>query len=153
MKKTIMTIALVMGISMALKSQTSEAEYQYITVGYKNQVINEGGDLKKGYKLTEMGSSGLTKGSETRTFTFKGLVRENSTKPCAIMVIYKKTDSQDASATKSWYACIPSTVSEPEIWQKALDGINERVKTENDIDLAKAWIYALSKLLSQVSTF
>lgn len=148
-----MTIALVVGISMASKSQTSEVEYQYITVGYKNQVINEGGDLKKGYKLIDMGNSGLTKGSETRTFTFKGLVRENATKPCAIMVIYKKTDSQDASANKSWYGCIPSNVSEPEIWQKALDAINERVKTENDIDLAKAWIYGLSKILSQVTTF
>jgi len=104
MKKTIMTIALVMGITLALKSQTTQAEYQYATLGYKNQVINEGGDVKKGYAVAKL----FETSSDKRNVKIAGLYRLQYSidKPVALIILYKK----DGGDTE--YLCAPMPESD-----------------------------------------
>lgn len=126
-----------------LVGQTTLEEYNYITKGYKIQ-LESGLDMKKGYSLTDLGDWGLKNGSENRRCEFKGLVKQGQTKPCAIMMIYKRTDISNGV---NYYICIPSAGSSPEIWQLTLDSINANFKDNNS--MVQTVIWALMKFSSQ----
>jgi len=126
-----------------LFGQTTQEEYNYITKGYKVQV-ESGLDMKKGYSLTDLGDWGLKNGSENRKCEFKGLVKQGQTKPCAIMMIYKRTDITNGA---NYYICIPSADASPEIWQQTLDFINANFKDNNT--MVQTVIWALMKFSSQ----
>jgi hypothetical protein len=126
-----------------LFGQTTQEEFNYITKGYKIQV-ESGLDMKKGYSLTDLGDWGLINGSENRTCEFKGLVKQGQIKPCAIMMIYKRTDIANGA---NFYICIPSADASQEIWQQTLDFINANFKDNNT--MMQTVIWALMKFSSQ----
>jgi hypothetical protein len=127
----------------SLFGQTSQEEYNYITKGYKVQV-ESGLDMKKGYTLTDLGDWGLTYNSEKRTCQFKALIRQGQTKPCAILMIYKRTDLTNGA---TYYVCIPSADSSDEIWNQTLSLISTNFKDQNS--MMQTVIWALMKLSSQ----
>lgn len=138
MKKSIFKVALVFSIVLyAFQSncQTTQEEYNYITKGYKVQ-IESGLDMKKGYSLKDLGDWGLNKGTEKRSCFFKALIREGQSKPCAIMMIYKRTDISNGA---EYYICIPSINSSDEIWQQTLDFINTNFKDNNSMLQTIIW--------------
>lgn len=137
------TIILAIIFTTQSYSQTTQEEYNYITKGYKVQV-ESGLDMKKGYELVDLGNSGLDAGSEHRECIFKGLVRTGQNKPCAIMMVYHRTDISNGV---TWYVCIPSANSSEEIWQQTLNFINENFKDNNIMMQTIVW--SLMKLSSQ----
>ena len=142
MKKVIVIFLLAFSFQN-LFSQTTQEEYNYITKGYKIQ-LESGLDMKKGYSLTELESWGLTHNSEKRNCTFKGLFREGQSKPCAIMLIYKRTDLANGAV---FYICIPSHDAPENIWEQTLGFINDNFK--ENIQLNNTVIWALMKFASQ----
>lgn len=132
--------------SNALFGQTTQEEYNYITKGYKVQ-IESGLDMKKGYSLVDLGAWGLKNGTENRNCEFKGLIKQGQTKPCAIMMIYKRTDIANGV---NYYICIPSANAAPEIWQQTLDFINTTFKDNNA--MMQTVIWALMNLGSKEIT-
>ena len=145
-KQTILTVIFALFIgTIKLFSQTTQEEYNYITKGYKVQ-IESGLDMKKDYTLVDLGNWGLRTGNENRECTFKALMRQGQTKPCAIMMIYKRTDISNGV---NWYICIPSPDSS-ELWDQTLDFINENFTDNNS--LQKTIVWSLMKLSSQSIT-
>jgi len=137
-----LTLTMLFAFSVA-HGQTTQEEYNYITKGYKVQV-ESGLDMKKGYTLVDLGNWGLNAGSEVRNCTFKALVRDGQKKPCAIMMIYKRTDISNGA---TYYVCIPSPDASSEIWQQTLDFINANFKDQNT--MMQTVIWSLMKLSSQ----
>lgn len=148
--KSLKLLAIVIGFSisifsMKLFSQTTQEEYNYITKGYKVQ-IESGLDMKKGYSFQDYGTWGLAESGAKRECEFKGLVRSGQTKPCAILMIYRRTDIPDGA---KYYICIPSGDA-TELWQQTLKIIKEDL---NDSDLMQnAIIWALMKFVSETKT-
>ena len=143
-KKIFYTLLFVMLFSaFNLIGQTTQEEYNYITKGYKTQV-ESGLDMKKGYNLINLGSSSLSIGNEKRVTEFKGLVKDGQTKPCAIMMIYKRTDISNGAV---YYICIPSTDASKDIWQQTLDFISSNIKDNNA--MSQVIIWGLMKFGSQ----
>jgi len=134
-------------ISFISHAQTTLEEYNYITKGYKVQ-IESGLDMKKGYTLKDLGYWGLTFGAEVRNVAFKGLYRSNETKPCAIMMIYKRTD---ISTGAIYYICIPHPKSDESIWKSTLDFVNTNT-SEKNTSMSTTMIWALMKFASQEAT-
>ncbi len=75
--------------------------------------------------------------------TFKGLFRIGKSTPCAVMMIYKRTDITNGA---EFYICIPSKDASPEIWQQTLDVIN--LQFRDNISANNTLIWALMKLTS-----
>ena len=124
-------------------SQTTQEEYNFITKGYLVQ-LESGLDMKKGYSLVDLGAWGLNKGDEQRNCEFKALFKQGQNKPCAVMMIYKRTDISNGAA---YYLCIPSSDAPSEIWQQTLTFINTYFKDNES--LTNTVIWALMKLSSQ----
>ncbi len=124
-------------------AQTTQEEYDYITKGYKAQIENKL-DMKAGYSLVELGDFGLSSGNEQRICSFKGLVREGQTKPCAIMMVYKRSDLPDGK--NDFYLCIPSFDAK-DLWTQTLEYVNQNFK--NNDEMLKTIIWSLMKLSSQ----
>lgn len=145
--KLLIPITLIVALLLTTKlfSQTTQEEYNYITKGYKVQ-MESGLDMKKGYTLIELGSWGLDHNPEHRECTFKGLVRQGQTKPCAIMMIYKRTDVKEGA---TFYICIP-TPDSTEQWNLTLNFINENCKNNDKMQNTMLW--ALMKFASQQTT-
>jgi len=147
MKRIFTFFAALLVLSVVSFGQTTQEEYNYITKGYKVQ-IESGLDMKKGYSLKDLGDWGLTFGAEKRNVEFKGLYRTNETKPCAIMMIYKRTDISNGA---TYYICIPHPKSEESIWNSTLEFINTNTDEKN-ISMSKTIIWALMKFASQEVT-
>lgn len=140
--KKIIILLFVIGTYCNLFAQTTQEEYNYLTKGYKIQ-LESGLDMKKGYSLKDLGDWGLNHGSENRNCTFKGLVRDGQNKPCAILMIYKRTDISNGAV---FHICIPINAS-GDIWQQTLDFVNANFK--DNIQMSNAIIWALMHLSSQ----
>jgi hypothetical protein len=137
MKKFLTAVLFVSASLMPLcgVSQTTQEEYNYITKGYKVQ-IESGLDMKKGYSFTDLGDWGLTHGTEKRRCEFKALMRSGQAKPCAILMIYKRTDIENGA---TYYVCIPSQGSSDEIWKQTLDFINEKCRDNTLLQNTIIW--------------
>ena len=131
--KNVFTIILLFGLIIC-KAQTTQEEYNYITKGYAVQ-IESGLDMKKGYTFVDYGKWGLTHGDEHRECIFKGLVRAGQVKPCAIMMIYRRTDVTNGVA---WYICIPSPESD-DLWRQTLEFVNTNIKDNNSMQNTLIW--------------
>ena len=127
-------------------AQTTQEEFNYITKGFKVQE-ESGLDMKKGYSFVELGDWGLNSGAEKRKCIFKGLVRQGQTKPCAIMMIYKRNTENPTAPT--YYLCIPSTNSPEEIWQQTLALLKTNLSGQDAMQTA---IWALMKFCSLQAT-
>ncbi|MCX6312604.1 MAG: hypothetical protein NT084_13325 [Bacteroidetes bacterium] len=92
-------------------SQTTQEEYNYLTKGYKTQVVEQGGDLKKGYVLEQVCSLSDTLESTTM-YCFKRISGEQKT-IAAYLIVY----SSGIEGYPTEYICIPSPGSSKEIFQ------------------------------------
>ena len=93
-------------ISFTAKSQTTtEEEYNYLTKGYKFQFEN-GMDMKKGYHFQDI----LVDESIKPIFNLRLLIRDNQTKPCGTLIIYKSPTTQ-----QKFYLCIPTSSASQEL--------------------------------------
>lgn len=112
--KSILILVAAMICSLAGYSQTTLEEYNYLTKGYKIQ-IESGLDMKKGYRMVELHDHGLKKlvGKNAVKFEMgvRGLYRDKEVAPCAILVIFHRSDRDKES-----FICIPHWKSEQEIW-------------------------------------
>lgn len=135
--KKLFTLIAIITLAFASHSQTTQEEYNYITKGYKMQ-LDGGLDMKKGYTFDDVGEYYITSGEVRRTCTFKALYRSNELKPCAIMLIYKRSDNNFLD-----FLCIP-TGSDAVIWNQYFD----KVKTYTG-DGAVALMWGLAKLSSK----
>ena len=147
MKKYLFTALIFLSLISTKKtfSQTTQKEYLFVTKGYED-MIAKGLDMNKGYSLKDLGTWGINGSGVNRNIEFKAMYRTTDTKPCAIMMIYKKINNTNTSDNSTSYFCIPSTNTSDDIWQLTLDEINNKVVDANAIELAKAWIWALMKL-------
>ena len=144
MKKSILLFALLFSAITFVKAQTTEEEYNYVTKGYKVQ-MESGLDMKKGYTLKDLGNWSLNFGSDgTREATFKGLYRDNSSKPCAIMLIYKRPSSGYTE-----YYCIPTIDAPSNLWDKTLEQINTHFTEQNAKAVYSTLVWALMKFSVQ----
>jgi len=135
-------------IQGTVQQTTTQEEYNYITKGYKIQ-IESGLDMKKGYTLVDMGKTMTTtwgKNRELRECSFKGLIRDGQTKPCAIMMIYKRTDIPNGAV---YYICIPTYYTPQEIWQQTYDFIEKTFNDVSSIPMMQTVIRALMHFGSQ----
>ena len=141
MKKTFLIIAIALLSSIHSFSQTTtEDEYNYITIGYKTQVADQGGDLKKGYKIKDLGKWGINFRDSAKV-TFKAFYREGILKPIAIMAIFSQANSTE-------YYCIP-TMNAKDLWEKTLGQVSEGQLSLKNSMRYETLIYALMKLSSE----
>lgn len=129
MKRIIMLFVALISMS-ALFSQkpTTQEEYNYLTKGYRIQ-IESGLDMKKGYTMKDiLVDVTLSTGIEKRSTSYKGLYRDGETRPCAILLIYKRLDNNSAP----FYFCIPTSESDPSLWQKTIEQINTNFQNQNN---------------------
>lgn len=140
MKKQFLIIILTCLCFTSILAQTTQEEYNYITKGYKVQ-IESGLDMKKGYTMVDYGVWSLNHGEQTRLCEFKGLVRAGQSKPCAILMLYKRTDIANGV---NYYVCIPSNDAPEEIWSQTLKHLDEIYK-ECNIQMAETMVWALMK--------
>lgn len=126
-----------------LIAHTTQEEFNYITKSYKIK-LESGLDMKKGYNLIDLGNCGINHGLEKRNYTFKDLVRNGQTKPCALLLIYKRQDILNGSEN---HICIPSYDASEDIWNQTLKFIYENFK--DNILFNNTIIWVLMKLSSQ----
>jgi len=146
--KTVISISFFFLVSINLfAQQTTEEEYNYITKGYKIQ-IESGLDMKKGYTLKDLGMWALNFNQEgNRQVTFKGLYRDGSLKPCAIMMIYQRPSTSHFD-----YYCIPSLDAEKDFWDRTLEHLNANYNNPNMKQLYSTLIWALMKFSASESS-
>jgi len=118
---------------------TTQEEYNYITKGYQVQ-IESGLDMKKGYSFVDYGKWGNKRDG---ICTFKGLMRQGETKPCAIMMIHTFNENNNR------YYCIPSAKSSQEIWDQLNPALND---ISNSSVRSRTIIWALMLFSSQEAT-
>ena len=123
MKKNLLFILTLFTMTFAF-SQTTREEYNYLTKGYKIQLQN-GLDTKKGYYIKELGEQSLTfmhGYKNPMKIIFKGLCKQNETKPCAILAVYEKYNNE--KIVKQEFICIPSYNSSEDLWLETYQQIN-----------------------------
>lgn len=132
-------LALLIICSAATFAQTTLEEYNYVTKGYKIQL--EGGlDMKKGYRfenLPEYNTKSLIFGV-MRNITFKALLRDGETKPCALLCVLSISGEEQSN-----YICIPHFASSQQIWDLANQELNSYAG-----DDAKTLMFGLAGLAS-----
>ena len=127
MKKHYLTFVLILSIT-ALQSQTTMKEYNYLTKGYKIAMDN-GLDLKRGYTLYKYGDWGKKYNTFERKTTFYAFYRGKEKKPCAMLVVLERSDTDYKK-----YMCIPEYHSNNDVWDAAYkDWLN------TDLSSAYAW--------------
>ena len=114
---------------------TTIEEYNYITKGYKT-MIESGLDMKKGYGFKELGLYSTS----ARNCTFKALYRDKESKPCGILCVFKRLDGGYC------YLCIPTSDASQEIWNKAIDEINNCLDNSG---ASKSFNIFLMKLIAE----
>jgi hypothetical protein len=140
--KNLFCLFLLVSIYSAVKAQTTQEEFNYVTKGYSMQV-ESGLDMKKGYTLKDVGDYQLNFGKEgIRQTVFKFLYRTGQAKPCALMLIYKRTTGFID------YYCIPTPNASQALWQQTLTKIDS---PENSPQFYKTFIWGLMKLTAELS--
>jgi hypothetical protein len=134
MKHLILILFVVASFSVSAKSQTTTEEYNYLTKGYKTQIEN-GLDMKKGYALA--GNSTYSYGG--RRCEFKNLIKTSSDVAVAVLVIFYAQNGD------SYYFCIPSAGSDPQLFEEYLNSL----KQIDNYDAMRVYNYFVSMYLSQ----
>lgn len=117
MKNLFLFCLLIPGLAIA--QATTEAEYDYVVLGYKNG-LRDGFNFKKDYSLRLIQSFIATWDEGKRIVEFHSLKRNGEKQPCAIMMIYK--------GNPPMYFCIPSPDASTSMWSmfdKSVEGYFE----------------------------
>ena len=125
MKCFLLTAALAACFFLPTRAQTTQTEYDYITKGYRAQVLEQGGDLKSGYRLVDLGEAGTRQGegrdttSVLRQAWLKGFYKTvgASSKLVAYMLVYQRGGGPKE------YLCIPSPLSDAGVLQQYLNAL------------------------------
>ncbi len=146
MLKIIKTAIFALFLATTAQAQTTQDEYNYITKGYKIELENIQNGLggKRGYTWVDLGDWGMAANGAQRNCEFKALWRDGDNKPCAIMMIFKRTDIANGAL---YHICIPSSDAPQAMWQESYDFINKALG--NNTDALQAMIWAMMKLSSQ----
>jgi len=110
-------------------ASTTEEEYNYVSIGYKNQIAG-GYDMKKGYHFNQISNMQIG----NYVFTLKSLIREEKSEIAALLVITKSNISN-----RIYYLCIPHGSDE-----LAKRYIDELYKWDQPI--SQAYAYFISTL-------
>ena len=145
--KSIPLVAL-LSVTTASRAQgTTEEEYNYLTKGYAIQ-LSSGLDMKKGYTLQDMGKWPRDYGNNVQRVTsFKGLVRDGEAKPCALLMIYKRTDTGSTA-----YYCIPSMDADQELWTRMFRDLSAATNEMGSGEMDAAIIWGLMHFGMQEAT-
>jgi hypothetical protein len=138
--KTLLT-SVFLFYSILCFSQTTEEEYNYIVKGYQVQVIEQGGDIKKGYSIKDLGEWKLHFSNGYRSVVFKGFYRTNAAKPCAIMAIYQ-IYSKEGKVISSEYYCIPSENADSSLWDETIEQLNSHYNESKGREVYEAMLSA-----------
>ena len=137
MKKIISMAAILVCLSVFANAQTSLAEYEYVTAGYKEDMY-KGLGLKHGYSLEKTG------------ITLTGPTIGNIAKSAHVFYL-KKNDVTKALMVKFWdsesnrnYYCIPTSDADPKIWNLAFKAIAD---TDKESQMLLTWI--LGQMVNQ----
>ena len=131
MKKIILSMLFLLGVMQIFAQRiapTTEEEFNYVSKGYRIQK-ESGLDDKRGYYWVNL----VSHYAGTRNMDFKALVRSGENKPCAILMIYNRTDSGFLD-----YICIPTYDAPKYLWDKTWD----KIRTYSQ-DAAYALIWGL----------
>ena len=146
LKTTLLSAAFLIG-TMAIAQGTTEEEYNYLTKGYAIQV-SSGLDMKKGYTLKDLGDWKIQyTGGVQRQTMFKALMRDSSDVPCAILMIYKKSD-----VDTRFYYCIPTGDADSSLWERTYKQVHDAASAYGSAELDSALIYGLMNLSAQEAT-
>ncbi len=85
---------------MCNAQKTTEEEYNWMVIGYKNIVVNGGGDIKKGYSFLD--NKEYIESRKNYVFTYKFLQRDKD-KTLAGIILVAKSGATD----KTYYYGIP----------------------------------------------
>lgn len=102
---------------VAFAQPTTEEEYNYLSKGYR-ATIEQGLDLKKGYSMTMLDTVQVTMENVKRIVEFHGFFRAGASKPCALLCIMRRKDSNFVG-----YTCLPSYDASDAMWKRALEDI------------------------------
>jgi hypothetical protein len=117
-------IALLCLTSFCVKSQTTEEEYNYCTKGYLAQVVEQGGDVKKGYSIKDITKSYWTT-VDNCTIHFLNLVRDEK-KELAATILLVKYSPWSGTVTKTY--CIPYMNEELEkTWSNEVNSMDPAI--------------------------
>jgi len=126
-------------IAAAQKIQpTTEAEYNFGTVGYKIQMQMKL-PMKKGYSVTDLGGQE----EPDRSVTLKGLMRDGETLPCAVIMVYSKIN------TPPEYFCMPTHDAPEGLWNRFHESLN--VITENKQQQLQFMMLGMGKTLTRLA--
>lgn len=117
---------------------TTEEEYNYGTIGYKIQLQTKL-PMKQGYSISDLGIYE----EPNRMVSFKGLLRDGDSMPCAVIMIYTKDKNPPE------YFCLPTSNAPESIWSRYYQSLN--VISDNQIEQLKFMSYGLSKTLMKVT--
>lgn len=81
--------------------QTTEIEYNYITKGYQAQVVEQGGDMKKGYRMDDVNELSFSGGAHKAILKKMMRITETTEILAAYMLVYERTGNITS------YYCIP----------------------------------------------
>lgn len=119
-----------------LFGQTSEEEFLYANLGYKEQLL-KGLDDKKGYSwkplsdYTYSDKKGMIgKKFQQSKFLFEGLYRDGESTPCALVAIYLENETMEKK--NGTFICIPHPNSGQTVAGKARDYFDDEVKFNSD---------------------
>ena len=135
-------------ITVVVSAQTTtEEEFNYVTNGYKIAYA-QGADIKKGYTLKDAGEWTLEFSNGNVTMQFKFMYRDNDTKPCAIMVIYKG----DMVKQSDWeYYCLPSEDAS-DLWGKTMKQIGKHYYSVGANKVYESMMFGYMHLANQLAT-
>lgn len=148
---------LIVGILLGghASSQTTQEEYLYVTLGYKEQ-LQKGLDDKKGYSWKSLyqhqfpyKKSGFLNGKvETGVFDFEALYRYNEAQPCSFVAIFR--EKQGIGKKDGKFVCIPHPLSQKDIHAKAEKHLCEEANFSGPV--FQQYAIALSKLAIKLAT-
>ncbi len=108
--------------------QTTDEEYKFITKGYHNQVVQDGGDMKKGYEMENVDTTSLNEMKVTLKKMSK--ITGTTKKLAAYMLIYEK------KGLAPTYYCIPTVGSDSALFQLYYDALKDAGTEPNSTRLS-----------------
>ncbi len=107
--------------------QTTDEEYKFVTLGYQKQVIEEGGDMKKGYVMENIDTTSLNEMKVTLKKMYK--ITATTKNLAAYMLIYEK------KGLAPTYYCIPTVGSDSRLFQLYYDALKDAGNEPNSTRL------------------
>lgn len=127
----------------AVAQPTSEEEYNYVRLGY-HETAAKGLDPKKGYTMKDLNAYPLEFGDGSRrSVTLKGLYRDGSATPCALLMTFR---GKDGSVT---HFCVPTADASPGLWQQTNMEVMALLSDWNSAQVAATLMNAMMRFSAE----